>query len=166
MYALALAVLLTLALAPQGDTLRYLPIFPLADVGFEALWLPVSGRKDAQPHPVLMQVAQAHANELCYRETVLHEAQGYDLHIDLQGRMPNKRVRDAGYPLPAGYADEDNQIESVVVTHLGERYALKILLDSPSHVDHVTGANEFFAAQTRYGTGEACGAWYVLVTAP
>lgn len=165
-YALALAVLLTLALAPQGVTLRYLPIFPLADVGFEVLWLPVSGRKDAQPHPVLMAVAQAHANELCYRETVLHEAQGYDLHIGLDGSTPNERIARAGYPLPDGLDEPGNFFESIAVTHLGPRVALNILLHSPAHVDHVTGGNDFYARQSNYGWDEACGAWYVLVTAP
>lgn len=171
--ALALMVALVQAVSPlvtpvaQPPTItRYLPVFPLADASFEALWLPVSGRKDAQPHPVLMQVAQAHADELCYRELVLHEAQGYNLHIGLDGSTPNERIARAGYPLPDGLDEPGNYFESIAVTHLGPRVALNILLHSSGHVAHVTGGNEFFAAQTHYGVGRSCNAWYVLLTAP
>lgn len=151
--------------APAG-VYRYVPIAGRPPASFEALWLPLAGRTGARPHPTLMAVAQAHADELCYREQVLGEPQGYDLHVDRQGRTPNERLVDAGYPLPPALREPGNYFESVAVTHLGDRYALNILLDSPAHRAHVAGEHPFFAAQTRYGVGKACGAWYVLLTAP
>lgn len=87
-----------------------------------------------------------------------------DLHRDSLGRNANERVRTY-YPLPLAYEDHLNYVESVAVDHRGPGEALAMLLDSPSHHDHIVGAG-WFGTQTRWGMAFVAPAWYVLVSAP
>lgn len=91
-----------------------------------------------------------------------------DLHRDSLGRNANERVR-AYYPLPDSYEDHLNYVESVAIAdirHYDAAYTLGMLLDSPSHHDHVVGAGGFFGAQTRWGCAFVIPAFYVVITAP
>ncbi len=150
------AAVLYLALVLSG--------FTPARVAFEQAWLAVNQRPHVERNELLYAIAQAHASELCYREMVLDNLQGQTMHKDLQGRMPNERVRDGGYDLPATYADDENYLEDVAVTHLGPEYALKILVESESHHDHVVGKG-WFREQEEYGIGVGCERYYVLLVA-
>lgn len=87
------------------------------------------------------------------------------IHIDSLGRNANGRVR-AYYPLPGSYEDHLNYVESVAVDHRGAVDALAMLLDSPSHHDHIVGVGEFFRGQTRWGLSFVAPAWWVLVSCP
>lgn len=171
---LALGVALTLylpILLSNNGPVAQTPYPPIADhaerAEFERLFLthPEQGRQDPQPDLRLMWAAQNHADELCYREQVLREPQGYSLHIGLDGSTPNERVRDEGYPLPDFYAEQENQVESVSIDWEGPVPAWEELLRSETHRPHVLGEIAFFAEQVRYGIGVACHDWYVFVSA-
>lgn len=90
-----------------------------------------------------------------------------DLHMDSLGRNANGRVR-AFFPLPDGYEDGLNYVESVAIAdirHYDVPYVLQMLLDSPSHHPHIVGEG-WFAGQTVWGCAFVAPSWWTLITAP
>lgn len=132
---------------------------------FIRIWLAWPGnlRTGMQRNDKLMQAAQAHAEELHYRQAVLGEIDT-SMHIGLNGSTANERVRRAGYRLSDGYMDVGNQVESVGVCWEGPQRMMEIFATSPTHAAHLLGLHEWFAEQTCYGVGVS-GDYFDVLTA-
>lgn len=110
---------------------------------------PDQGRSAMHWHPLLHQVARAHACDMA--------ARGYFGHTDPEGIGPNRRAQDAGYTLPDWYdADDDgNNIESLALRGPVSTPELTVeqWLASPLHRQHVLGETSFEAGQDDTATG-------------
>lgn len=93
----------------------------------------------------LAAAAGARANDMLTRN--------YFAHVDPDGHGPNWWVRQAGYKLPAWYADDANNVESISLNYLTAEQVWQGWLGSPVHRRHVLGESPFFAAQTNVGVG-------------
>lgn len=104
-------------------------------------------RTGAKCDPILMQVAQARAEDMA--------ANGYFNHTNLAGRGPNYLVQEAGYELPSFYstAIAANQVESIAYGASSESTLWEALKNSPAHRAHVLGTSGFFAQQNEFGIG-------------
>src|SRR5690606_29961240 len=84
------------------------------------------------------------------------------------GKTPNEVVEHSGCDLPWG---KGNQVESIAAGYGTPDAALRGLLNSSSHRQHLTGSGEFFRAHDRFGVGYARQAgteyefYYVVMTA-
>lgn len=72
-------------------------------------------------------------------------------HYDVNGVGPNAYAMYAGFVLPAYYADNGNQIESLTAGTSNPQAAFESLARSPSHKVHIFGENDFFREQDRIG---------------
>lgn len=116
-------------------------------------------------HPILEQVARAHAQYMA--------ASGQLSHLDASGTGPNARVRQAGYPLPSWYSLEPaaNNIQSIAGGYPTAEAVFNAWLASSGHRPHVLGLDPFWAEQVEYGIGFAAnpasphGQYWVLLTA-
>jgi hypothetical protein len=87
-------------------------------------------------------------------------------HVDSAGRWPNEHARMAGCHLPAHYAEQGNNIESLVAGSPDVTAVFDALARSDDHADHLFGRNDFFRAQTHVGIGMAAGgefSWYWVI---
>ena len=90
-------------------------------------------------------------------------------HLDRHGMGANTYARRAGCRLPAYYAPNGNNIESLVAGTPDATVALTALLNSPSHRAHLLGEGDFFREQNRIGVARATGGplgwyWCVLIS--
>lgn len=108
---------------------------------------PGQHRASMRCHPLLVQVAQARANDMYVRK--------YFGHCDPDSRCPNWHVRQTGYRLPGHYPDNGNSIESISANHRDAAHSWQAFLDSPPHKRHVLGEIGFFREQQCYGVGYA-----------
>lgn len=67
-----------------------------------------------------------------------------------RGNCANRIVR-AVCPLPSDYPENGNSVESIIGGVDDPLKALKFLLASPSHADHLLGRTDFFRVQNRAG---------------
>lgn len=117
---------------------------------------PEQERETMSCHPILAQVARAHAVDMATRD--------YFDHCNPEGFGPNYRVEQAGYELPDWYnhdelCDDNNKNNNVesIAAHISLDTAEKawnFWLDSASEA-HVLGEGDFFPDQTNYGIGYA-----------
>jgi hypothetical protein len=117
-------------------------------------------------NPILAQVARARARDMAQR--------AYLSHTTPDGDGPNKLVREAGYPLPDWYGDEQdsNNIESIGGGYQSPEAAWQGWLNSSAHRTHVLGTQSFYADQEAYGVGyyfdpdSPFGHYWVFLSAP
>jgi hypothetical protein len=156
----------------QRDPYAYLPILarPSAcDLNEEEQAIadlatnhPEQERETMSCHPILAQVARAHAVDMATRN--------YYSEINPEGFGPNARVEQAGYELPDSYTAVNN-IESIIVGYDTPEGAWNSWLDGNGHEEHVLGESNF-KDQTNYGVGYAFSAdsmyrhYWVFTTAP
>lgn len=98
-------------------------------------------------HPVLVQVAQAKAQDMLDRD--------YYTHVDPDGHGADWLVQQAGYELPGSYGTglSTNYIESIAKnTPTAERVFMRFLA-SPPHRRHLLGETSHFREQTCFGVG-------------
>lgn len=79
---------------------------------------------------------------------------------EVTGDQPNKMARDAGYPLPQGWSNDANYIESAAAGFATAAAALKGLIHdgggpTGGHRSHLLGIGDFWAANTEIGVGYA-----------
>lgn len=108
------------------------------------IWLhPAQGRTAMLWHPVLHEVARAHACDMAHRD--------YFGHVSPEGVGPNVRAASAGYRLPDWYdADEQgNNIESLALRAPTSSpvVTLEQWIASPDHRRHVLAESEFRSEQ-------------------
>jgi hypothetical protein len=134
------------------------------------LWMEKLGNRKhrMQVDERLVKAAQKHAEYLVGRT---EEQMNDHPHRGRHGSWANQRVEREGYHLPKHYPMEANHVESAVSGDQGKgefeslaTFALRTLLDSPHHFQHIMGMG-FFEPHTRYGVGQA-GSQFVIVTAP
>ena len=108
---------------------------------------PQQQRERVMPHPVLMQVAQARAEDLVQRD--------YMAHVDPDGLGPNWHVREGGYALPDWYSQDPNanNIESIGGGYPAAINFWTAISTSPRHRDHALGLISFYAQQKQIGVG-------------
>lgn len=113
----------------------------------------------------LGKAAQAHAEDMARRNYFSHESPA--------GIWPNERVRAQGFPLPASFANDTNNVESIAAGQPTPEEAWNAWMHSESHSTHLLGLTDFFADQTFVGIGYFClpqasTYWYYwcIVTAP
>lgn len=106
-------------------------------------------------HPILTQVARERAEDLGQRR--------YFSHVDPDGRGPNIKVFEAGYPLPRHFLRRTNSnfIESLVAGRATGQTAIDTLIidagiNPPGHRIHLLAMNDFFQRHTDIGVGFAC----------
>ena len=106
-------------------------------------------------HPILTQVARERAEDLGQRR--------YFGHVDPDGRGPNIKVVEAGYPLPRHFLrrTDSNFIESLVAGRATGQTAIDALIidagiNPPGHRIHLLAMNDFFQRHTDIGVGFAC----------
>lgn len=91
----------------------------------------------------------------------------YFAHCDPAGLCANDYARLAGCKLGPQYS-KGNEIESLVAGPDNPQEAYQLLMNSPPHREHLTGAGAFFGAQTDIGVatvykpGTRYG-WYTVV---
>ena len=96
---------------------------------------------------ILSQVARARARDMANRN--------YFSHTTPEGDGPNLLVREAGYPLPDWYGDDQgsNNIESIGAGYATPDENWTGWLNSSQHRTHVLGTQQFYADQRAYGVG-------------
>jgi uncharacterized protein YkwD len=106
-------------------------------------------------HPILTQVARERAEDLGQRR--------YFSHVDPEGRGPNIKVFEAGYPLPRHFLRRTNSnfIESLVGGRATGQAAMDALIidagvNPPGHRIHLLAMSDFFQRHTDIGVGFAC----------
>jgi uncharacterized protein YkwD len=106
-------------------------------------------------HPILTQVARERAVDLGQRR--------YFSHVDPDGRGPNIKVVEAGYPLPRHWIQRpsSNFIESLVAGRATGQAAMDALIidagiNPPGHRIHLLAMSDFFQRHTDIGVGFAC----------
>lgn len=90
------------------------------------------------PNPALTSSAMFKANEIADNGYFSHQSA-------VTGIWPNRLVRDHGYPLPPGWPDDANYLESLHGGSPNPRNVLLSFADSPSHRVHVFGEGGFLA---------------------
>lgn len=122
----------------------YLPIAFGGDAAqqfYEALQnAPGQQRSALTWHPALAEAARRHAAQLA--------ADGNWSHCDLSGKCANQYAVEAG--CKHGYSGANN-VESLVAGTNDPAVALRALLGSASHADHLLGRNAFFREQQHIG---------------
>lgn len=114
--------------------------------------------------PILARVAKQRVEDFA--------ARNYVAHVDPDGIGPNRKVADAGYPLPSFYLDNpaNNFIESLWAGKTfgdsfgfptsGAQAIAALLIDRgtspPGHRIHLLGLNELFSQHTEVGIGYLC----------
>jgi hypothetical protein len=113
------------------------------------LMLADGGQQRENPvcNSILAQVARARARDMALRD--------YFSHTNPDGDGPNLLVREAGYPLPDWYADEQaaNNIESIGGGYADPNAVWQGWLGSSGHRPHILGTDSFYADQEAYGIG-------------
>lgn len=104
-------------------------------------------RKNPVCDPILAQVARARARDMALRD--------YFAHTSPEGDGPNLLARQAGYPLPDWYGDDQgsNNIESIGAGYATPDDEWTAWLNSSKHRTHVLGTQQFYADQDAYGVG-------------
>ncbi|MGB8166815.1 MAG: CAP domain-containing protein [Chthoniobacteraceae bacterium] len=123
-------------------------------------------RPSVQVDPILSKVARARAADMAKRH--------YFAHVNPDGHGPNYLVRQAGYPLPAGYDQSaaGNNIESAAAGDHTADEAWSGWMGSAPHKKHLLAQDAFYAAQTALGVGYYFDAnseyqhYWVVLTAP
>jgi hypothetical protein len=90
--------------------------------------------------------ARFHAEEMAKFNYFAHQSQ-------VTGRWPNRNARDHGYPLPASWSDDANNIESIAAGNSTAEATLEQLVLSDGHRNHLLGIHPFFAANREAGVG-------------
>jgi hypothetical protein len=108
---------------------------------------PLQRRLRLSCHPLLAEAARAKAEEMAARDQVSH----------IYGVLaPNRRLRSAGYMLPADYPGAyHNQVEAVAGGYATAEEALQGFLDSPPHRMHLLAEHPFYAEQDEIAVGYA-----------
>jgi uncharacterized protein YkwD len=115
---------------------------------------------------LLAEIARARARDMALRD--------YFSHTNPDGDGPNLIAREAGYPLPDWYSNEQNanNIESIGAGYQSANEAWQGWLNSSSHRTHVLGSQSFYAGQDAYGVGHyfdpnsTWGHYWVFLSAP
>jgi len=108
---------------------------------------PLQARVRLRCSALLAQVAAVKAAEMARRGQVSH-------HYGVTA--PNRRLRKAGYRLPASYPGMfDNQVEAIAGGHATAEDALQAFLVSPAHRMHLLAESPFYAEQDEIGVGYA-----------
>jgi hypothetical protein len=94
-------------------------------------------------HPALVAAAQQRAESMATRR--------YFGHCDPDGICPNPVARAAGCRLPAAYAINGNNIESILAGTPDPALTWQLLSASPGHARHLLGTEQFFRAQHDIG---------------
>lgn len=140
-------------------------------IAFVEAWLSLLGDRAKILHcdERLVQCAQDHASYLNSRteeEIAALAGVSHAMHRSRDGRLSNRRVRDAGYHLPDYYPDDKNSVESCARNDAVPDIAAKQLAEHTEHHDHLYGIGSFFSKQTVYGVGNAGDDWVILICPP
>ena len=114
-------------------------------------------RKHISCHQGLFDIAQERAKQIATGTTP----------NDL---TPNHFLVQKGYRMPNYYPIHGNQVEAIAqASHVD--VALKYLVESDKHQQHILGKGEFFSLQTQIGVGKykngnAEDQWVVLIASP
>lgn len=95
--------------------------------------------------PALQRAAMWRANDMA--------ALRYFAHCNPAGVCPNAVAAASGCRLPADYAQNGNNIESIAAGSPSPAVILDALGNSPKHADHLFGRGEVFRQQTHYAIG-------------
>ena len=108
---------------------------------------PLQPRVRLACNPLLAEVAAQKAREMAERGQVTH----------IFGVLaPNRRLRQAGYALPAQYPGAfHNQVEAVAGGYASAEEALQAFLSSPPHRAHLLAEHPFYAEQDEIAVGYA-----------
>jgi uncharacterized protein YkwD len=98
--------------------------------------------------PTLGSSSMFKANELADYGYFAHQSA-------VTGIWPNRLARDHGYPLPGGFADDVNNIESLHGGSPDPFWVLASFANSPSHRRHIFGEGDFFGAHRQIGVGRS-----------
>ena len=101
----------------------------------------------------LFTSAQVHADDMAQNNYFAHQS-------PITNAWPNKLARDAGYPLPGGWANDANFIESIGAGHRGAAELLKefiqdIGIADAGHRVHLMGIGDFHSDNNEIGVGYA-----------
>jgi hypothetical protein len=101
----------------------------------------------------LQAAAQFHSEEMANHNYFAHRSA-------VTGQWPNANARVHGYELPSWWESDNNYIESIAGGTLtnNAKVALRQLIQSPPHRDHLLGISEFNSNNTEGGVGFASNA--------
>lgn len=112
-----------------------------------AAWLtehPEQRRVDLTCDPFLQDFAASRAKDMADRD--------YFGHVTPEREGPNELLRRKGYVMPKYYVGGiSNSVESILAGERNVEKAWKLLLDSPTHRDHLLGNGSMYEKQQRFG---------------
>lgn len=110
----------------------------------------VQARQPLAVNANLQRAAQFHSAEMAEHNYFAHQSA-------VTGQWPNANARANGYALPSWWTDDDNFIESIAAGTVTStpQAALRQLMMSPPHRDHLLGISTFNSANTEGGVGYA-----------
>jgi hypothetical protein len=113
----------------------------------------VTPRQPLAINTQLFASAQVHADDMAQNNYFEHLS-------PITNAWPNKLARDAGYPLPAGWENDANFIESIGAGHRGAAELLKefiedIKIEDAGHRVHLMGIGNFHSDNNEIGVGYA-----------
>jgi uncharacterized protein YkwD len=121
---------------------------------------------------IINEVRLAHHTALVRRDERLTAAavakvtdmvtRGYVAHLTPEGYGANWFAREASYPLPAAWGDDENNIESIYVGGGSPAEVVGAFLDSPPHRVHLLGLHGF-ARSTDIGVAQLGDIWVILI---
>ncbi len=113
-------------------------------------FLDVEPRQPLAVNANLQQAAQFHSVEMAENDYFAHQSA-------VTGQWPNANARAHGYNLPSWWESDNNFIESIAAGTITAtpKAALRQLMLSPSHRDHLLGISDFNAQNTEGGVGYA-----------
>lgn len=113
----------------------------------------VAQRQPLAFNPQLQASSQFHSEEMARHNYFAHQSA-------VTGQWPNANARAHGYKLPSWWDSDNNYIESIAAGTFTNtpQAALKQLIQSPPHRDHLLGISEFNAANSEGGIGTATNA--------
>ncbi len=114
----------------------------------------IAARPPLAPSAELLDSAEFKAEEMNDFSYFAHQSL-------VTGIWPNRLARLSGFPLPAYYPDDANNIESIMWGSSNEFIALQALLESPPHRYHLLGQGSFFGGQHEAGVGTDGRYWTV-----
>jgi hypothetical protein len=106
---------------------------------------PGQRRPELRCSPKLSRIASERARELAEEGRISHFT---------NGRSPNLRLRQSGYPLPREYPHGGaNQVEAIAGGYAGPEDVWAAFKRSDRHRSHLLGEHEFFQEQDEIGVG-------------
>ena len=98
-------------------------------------------------------IVNATLNDVAHDYACQMANENFFSHTDPRGIASNQRVINSGHTLPSHYEVKGNNVESIAAGYSTVASVVQGLFESPEHLKHLSGSNDFFLKQTQIGVG-------------